>query len=424
MLRLRLGLLLALALLIALGASVFLSVALFERHQSRELSALLKRELQRVTALMADPTVGARLANTSYRHLNLQLVGTDGQVIVPTGEPDPIPLGDGWAQWKGQRLLVSNAPWTLGGVVLGTVRLGYGATEALATRDALLTSLLLASGIIALLAGAISLALLGRQLQPLRQLAERAAALQPADPQLALPPMRDDEVGRVAAALRRAVEAIRQRQQDERHALAGVAHELAAPLTVVAGQLEALAAADPTPQVRAARNAARELLHTSQDLLTLARGELQLPLELSVVDLAEVAERVTDEYPGVVFQHEGDALLVGNPDRLAQVVRNLVRNAVQATDDPSGVRVCVKGYGVSVTLEVVDNGGGLDDEALTHMFERHFTRKGSSGGAGLGLSVVKALVEAHGGTVEAERIAQGGTRLMVRIPSLATELDG
>ncbi len=424
MLRFRLSLLLAAALLLSLGASVFLSVALFERHQAQELTALLRRELQRVVSLMADPTVGERLLNAGYEHLSLQLVGSDGLVVVPAGDPPPIPLGEGWQEWGEKRVLVTSAAWTLGGrVPIGTIRLGYDGEEALATRNALRTSLLLAASVTALLAGVVALVILRRQLRPLAQLAEQAGALQPADPRLELPPLANDEVGRVGAALQLAVTAIRERQRDERQALAGVAHELAAPLTVVAGQLEALAAHDPSPQLRAARDAARELLHTSQDLLTLARGELRLPVELSVVALAEVAARVCAEYPGVRFEASTSGLVVGNQERLAQVVRNLIRNAVQATPSADGVRVNVYGEDDAVVLTVVDDGSGLDDEVLIHLFDQNFTRKAARGGAGIGLGVVKALVEAHGGTVTPARVSGGGTSFTVRLPSLDTELD-
>lgn len=423
MLGTRLSVLLGASLLVALAATVVLSVVLFERHQYRELTALLGRELQRVTTLLADPAVGESLLAGGFEHLSLQLVDPAGGVLVPAGDPEAIPLGDGWAEWRGERVLVAAAPWSLaGGVRLGTVRLSHDAAEALAARRTLRNSLVVAAAVIALLGTVAGLLLLRRQLRPLRLLASEAAALEPADPRLSLPPMRRDEVGEVARALEGAVAAIRQRQQAERDALAGVAHELAAPLSVVAGQLEGLAAANPAPQVLAARDAARELLHTSQDLLTLARGELQVPLELSVVAVAEVAERVCGEYPGVRFEARSEGLVLGNPLRLAQVVRNLVRNAVQAGGAP-GVTVLVTEADGAVTLTVSDDGVGLTDDALARLFERHFTSRAAQGGSGIGLAVVKGLVEAHGGAVTAERLPERGTRFVVVLPSLEAGLE-
>lgn len=422
MLRHRLSLLLALTLVSALAISVALSVALFSWHQSRELTALLRRELGRVTTLMAEPSVGASLLTTDYEHLRLQLVGPHGQVLVPIGAAEAIPLHEGWVTWGGRRVLVATAPLVLeGGQALGTVRLSYDGTEAAATRRALRTSLLVAAGTIALLGVTLGLGLLVRQLRPLAVLAERAAAMRPSDPELSLPPMRDDEVGRVAAALEQAVAAIRRRQREEREALAGVAHELAAPLTVVAGQLEALAEADPSRRLLAARDAARELLYTSQDLLTLARAEIQVPFEGRAVSLADVAERVSAEYQGVRFERDGEGLVLGNAERLAQVVRNLVRNAVQAGGGAEGVRVRVSASADSVRLDVVDRGRGLDADSLEHLFERGYTQRAGRGGSGIGLSVVKGLVEAHGGTVMGAPEPGGGARFVVELPSLTAE---
>src|SRR5690606_29120160 len=119
----------------------------------------------------------------------------------------------------------------------------------------------------------------------------------------------------------------------------------------------------------------RELLHTSQDLLTLARGELKMPLELSVVSLAQVAERVCAEYPGVGCAAEGAGLVLGSPERLAQIVRNLVRNAVQAASGPARVNVVVGEDRAQVTLEVSDDGPGVDAETREHLFDRHFTKR-------------------------------------------------
>lgn len=431
MLRHRLGILVAVALLVALLASALLTVALFERHQLSEMSALLDRELDRVQTLMSSPQIGATLLDAGFQFLTLQLVGADDTVMAPSGDPQPLPLTAdmSWVEWDGRPHLVASEPWMLAsGVVIGTVRLGYDATNAVSVRRNLQISLLWAAGLIALLCGVVALFVLNRQLRPLTRLAEEAAALDPGDPRLNLPPLRNDEVGRVGNVLAGAVGAIRERQQAERDALAGVAHELAAPLSVVAGQLESLAAADDSPQLHAARDAARELLHTSQDLLTLARGELHMPLELSVVSLAQVAQRVCSEYPGVTLEAHGEGLVLGSPERLAQVVRNLVRNAAQAGSGPAGVNVVMVDEGSAVTLTVSDDGPGISPEARERLFDRHFTQRRAKGGSGLGLSVVRELVEAHGGTVEVldleppSSAGAGGATFRVTLASLEAEL--
>ncbi|MBW6456657.1 MAG: HAMP domain-containing histidine kinase, partial [Trueperaceae bacterium] len=211
------------------------------------------------------------------------------------------------------------------------------------------------------------------------------------------------------------------RQQAERGALAEVAHEIAAPLTVVAGELRQLSAARPDdPRVHAARAAADELLHTSQDLLTLARGELDRAPELSVVDVAEVARGVVGAYPGVAFDADGaDARVFAQPDRLRQVARNLVRNAVQAAG-AERVRVSVAG-GAEVRLRVEDDGPGMAPEALARVFDRYVS--GRAGGAGVGLTVARRIVASFDGRIEARSEPGRGAAFEVTLPGWASQME-
>lgn len=428
MLRTRLGILMTASLLVALAAMVVLSELLFERQQLAELEALLERELTRVERLLSEGGVGENLLDEDAGSLRLQFVTTGGVVVVPGPSEPAIPLttGTATATYLGKPALVASMPWRVeGGPVAGTVRLAYDIESALATRSNLRSSLLIAGLAIAAITMTVSLLLVGRELRPLARLAQRAAALDPADPNLELEPVRDDEVGRVAAALQRAVEAIRSRKLEEREALAAVAHELAAPLTVVAAQLEALAERDDEPRLRSARDAARELLHTSRDLLTLARGELNLPIDLEVVSLGSVASRVAGEYPGVTVESgtTGEDMVLGSEMRLAQVVRNLIRNAVQASGRPHGVNVRVGAEGNDVVLVVTDDGPGMDPKIAEVAFERNFTTKPDGRGHGLGLAVVKSIVEAHGGAIGLRSEAGNGLRVAVTLPTLESSLS-
>jgi len=425
-LRFRLSLLLASALLLALVAFAGLAGAVFAQIQDRELGQLLQHEINRVETLLHEGALGEQFLDTPGQAMTLQFVTRGGVVAIPTGHPKPLPLESVATVVKvgGRSLMVVSAPWRLvGGATLGTVRLGMDITDALAARRTLRVSLLTSGALIAVAAMLAGLLILGRTLRPLRQLAVQADGLDPRDPHLTAVTSREDEVGRVYDALRRALDAIRERQQAERDALAEVAHELAAPLSVVAGQLDALAQRDRDPHVQAARDAARELLYTSQDLLSLARGELERPVDLEATDLAELAQRVAHEYPGVVVEGGGDARVLASPQRLSQVVRNLVRNALQAASRPEGVRVRVTGSDSEVHLEVVDDGPGLDEEAQRRVFDRYYTRRRAAGGSGIGLTVVRTIVEAHGGSVSVRSAPGRGSRFAVVLPSLQAEIE-
>ncbi len=426
MLRVRLSLLLGGALLAALVGFAALAGTLFSQIQDRELSQLLERELVRVQSLLDQQAVGEQFLDTPGQSMTLQFVTRGGQVAIPSGDPRPLPLEatPTVVQVGESTLMVTSAPWRIGGATtLGTIRLGLDIGDAMAARRTLRVSLLTSGALITLAAVLAGLLVLGRTLRPLVSLAEQADALDPSDPHLTAVTRRDDEVGRVQEALQRALDAIRERQQAERDALAEVAHELAAPLSVVAGQLDALAARDDDPQVHAARDAARELLYTSQDLLTLARGELDRALDLEATDLAEVAGRVVNEYPGVELEVEGAAWVLASPQRLSQALRNLVRNALQAASAPERVHVQVRGDGARVLVSVSDDGPGLDEQAQRRVFERYFTRRRAVGGSGIGLTVVRSIVETYGGAVGVRsRPGQGATFIVV-LPSLEAEME-
>lgn len=427
MLRLRLSLLLAATVLLAVLAFAGLAGAVFARSQDRDLAEILHRELTRVNNLLATQSVGERFLDAPGEVMTLQFVTRSGRVALPGGNPEPLPLETKptIVDVGGQPMMVASDRWlSANGTVVGTVRLGMNVQSDLEARRTLRRSLFGSGLLIALAAMLADLLILGRTLRPLGDLAEQADRLDPGAPRISPVTTRHDEVGRVQEALQRALSAIRERRQAERDALAEVAHELAGPLSVVAGRLDALAEREGGAEVGAARDAARELLYTSQDLLTLARGELDLPLDLEASDVREVAERVAGEYPGVKVEAVGDTRVLANPQRLAQVVRNLVRNAVQAASAPQAVFVQLEGGRRTVRLTVRDDGPGLDEVARSRAFDRYYTRRSAAGGSGVGLSVVRTIVEAHGGTVGVTSDVGKGSVFFVTLPSLSAQIDG
>jgi signal transduction histidine kinase len=170
------------------------------------------------------------------------------------------------------------------------------------------------------------------------------------------------------------------------------------------------------------------------DLLDLARIEAgRLELRLSPVDLrmivAEVVEALAPQaaakgLPMEVMAARDVPLLTGDPDRLYQVVLNLVGNAVKFTD-AGRVAVTVRADGHWVELSVVDTGIGIAPDAAPHVFEE-FLQEGDAarraGGAGLGLSIVKRLVHLHGGTVRVESELGRGSVFTVRLPATPTRV--
>jgi two-component system, OmpR family, sensor kinase len=422
-LRTRLGLIVIGAVVAALAATAWWADQSFGRSQRAQLEDLLRRDLLRVQSVLRAGTLGEDFIGQGAGGVRLQFVSAAGRVVIPVDGQAPIPLAPTPVRFDRGAELVGSTPWLLpSGLEIGTIRMALDVAQADSARRDLRTGLWASGAVVAVLAAAAALTLLNRALRPLADLAAQAVAVDPADPRLARYRGPDDEVAEVARALNAVLDAIRTRQQAERGALAEVAHELAAPLSLVAAELQQLEGEHPHDRrVEAARVAADELLHTSQDLLTLARGELDLAPVLSVVDLAEVVGGVAVAYPGVAFGHDGgDTRVFAHPDRLRQVVRNLVRNAVQAAG-ADRVRVSVIGGSDEVRLRVDDDGPGLAPDALARVFDRYVS--GRAGGVGVGLTVAQRIVQAFDGRIEARSEPGVGTTFEVALPGWRAQLQ-
>ena len=215
-----------------------------------------------------------------------------------------------------------------------------------------------------------------------------------------------------------------------RNLVADVAHELRTPLAILQGSTEALldGVDEPTPEVLASLNdEVTRLRHLVGDLETLAAAEaVGLRPRADLVDLADVAISATDllrpladDRDTMITVDAQPALVIGDPDRLHQIAVNLIANAVKFTPAGGAITITTGSDEASACLEVVDNGPGIPDQEVPHVFERFW--RGSNGdkasGSGIGLAVVSELVAAHRGTVSAGNVPGGGARFSVTIPT-------
>ena len=220
--------------------------------------------------------------------------------------------------------------------------------------------------------------------------------------------------GDLAARQAQLVEADRARRQ----LLADVSHELMTPLTAIRGYAETLALPQFVPASKEGQRAVHVIQEEGQrierlvgDLLDLARfeaGGISLSLELAAVD--ELFERAVDRHAQtahdkgvsiVIAPHEADLRLTADPHRLEQAVQNLASNALRHTPPGGTVRLAAARTPAGLVLRVFDSGIGIPAEHLPHVFDRFYKadRSRTQSGSGLGLSIVKAIVERHGGTV-------------------------
>lgn len=220
--------------------------------------------------------------------------------------------------------------------------------------------------------------------------------------------------------------------------LATLSHELRTPLTSILGWSKLLAdgnlddAASKRALETIVRNARaqRQLIDDLLDISRIITGKLRL--DVRPIELAPIIESVVDgmrpaaDARGIHLQTTLDSAantISGDPDRLQQIVWNLLTNAIKFTPDGGRVDVRLERIESRVELTIKDTGQGIDPELLLHVFERFRQSDSSStrrhGGLGLGLSIVRQLVELHGGTVEAESPGEGeGTTFNVILPPM------
>lgn len=292
--------------------------------------------------------------------------------------------------------------------------------------------------------------------RPLERLDRAMAGVAEGDLEAPLSPGRPDEVGRVLQRfdqMRRDLQRARVRLQAEQdahrstlerladadrlatigHLAAGLAHEIGSPLQILNGRAQKLAKRVGHDQYLAGgmeiivaqteriTRIVRQLLEFARPRERERRAADPLASIRAVVDLLEletrrrgVSVRLAAESAGEVVELDADAL--------QQIVFNLVRNSLAALEPGGWVEIGLAmepATGESprmLVLRVTDNGRGIPDDVRAHMFEPFFTTRAHEGGAGLGLAVVRALVDAMRGSVVAMARAEGGTELMVRVP--------
>ncbi len=286
-----------------------------------------------------------------------------------------------------------------------------------------------------------------RSLRPLREVETTAAAIAAGDLHRRVPEWSEKtEVGRLSAALngmlsqiQRAFaataaseEAARASEDRMRRFVADASHELRTPLTTIRGFAELYrqgAMSDISLLMTRIEGESARMGLLVEDLLMLARLDAQRPLDMRRVDVLTIAADAVHDAEAVsptrdislkVLSGPGIPEVIGDDARLRQVLANLVGNAVRHTPESASITVCVGTTQSSVVLEVQDTGPGLAQDEAAHVFERFYradsSRTRESGGSGLGLSIVAALVAAHNGTVEVRSSPGTGATFRVELP--------
>lgn len=339
----------------------------------------------------------------------------------------------GWSgELGGAPVQVALAPFAFGVVAV------VGETAFIAeTLASLARALWLLGGLLLALSAVVGWWVARQMLAPIRELANAAQRLRPeevvpggvggggAGVPTALPqPSGDDEIARLSRVLNDLVARLGRALAEQRSFLAETSHELRTPLTALQGFLErALRRGDASvaSELRDAQRIAAGMSRLVAELLQLARGGAASPPELYLIDPAEDLLRpVVEEFPGVRLELPAAACgaVFGDPDRLRQLLRNLISNALRAAG-PDAVVVRLEAQPAGARLVVHDGGPGIPAELQGRVFEKGWS---GMGGSGLGLAIAQQIARAHGGELELQS-APGDTRFALLLGWAPEELD-
>lgn len=458
-------LLLALALLVALEVPLAIGYA---RGERRDLTTRVERDAVSLASLVdaaLDGATGAarierleRAGRTAADYsrrsgARVAVVDAGGALVIDTAEAPVVVEGDAARAFDnrpeiadalggevatgarpsrslGYDLLYVAVPVASDGEVHGAVRITYPLQEVDEHVHRYWLSLV-AVGLLALVA-ALAVALLFSRwaLRPLQRLLDTARAIRSGD----LDARVGDAAGprelvEVNGEFDRMVDAVRDTLDAQSQFVADASHQLRTPMTGLRLSLEAALEDAPSaerPPLEAALVELDRLGGIVDGLLVLARPSEDVPR--TVVDAAAVARDRADAWSGLAAERDvgidvaaaGPAWCEAVPGALEQVVDNLVDNALGVA--PAGSRITIDaragGVGEFVELRVADEGPGMATDELAHAFDRFWQGRASTGSSGLGLAIVRRLVEASGGTVRLEQ-ARGDGRGIVAIVVLA-----
>lgn len=429
------GILVVLGIILDVGLSQFLvnELSLTQQRRAGRISETIHAWNTFPTGRPLDEEIDLRFAPQAKEWL-FRVTDREGNLIYPRATtPNPLTGIPHTVESGVQTARLSNGAR----VVIGTVELeGGGWIEAGESLEPIHSRIHQTMAVflgVAFIFAAMALIgawlLIRRTLAPVERIAEAAARITSHSLSERLPvPSRRDEIAHLTETLNQMITRLDEAFQLNRRFLADASHELRTPLTILRGELEqALRDPELEPELQSTLGTlfeeAERLSHLVDSLLTLSRMDsCQTQEDWAPVDLSEVASvsaeqmelLAEDKTVTMTCQTSIRTWVFGDRARLKQIVVNLLDNAIKYTNSGGQITICVRSINEEAILEVRDTGVGIPEEAVPHLFERFFrvdkARSRELGGAGIGLSIVKAICHAHHGHVEVEsRLGLGST---------------
>jgi heavy metal sensor kinase len=430
------------AIVLGLGALVYL------RLEADLRAAADDGLLSRAELLLVTPASGSTLAvgTSDVGDIFGQVLSRDGTVLATTtGLSGPVVATTELGAVDGPRYFdaivpafdepvlarVLEMPMANGRIVV----VGVAFDDQRMTLDRLLVLLAIAGAAAVALAGAVGWLVAGAALRPVERMRVEAEAVSGSEPGRRLPIHRSrDELAALGGSLNRMLDRLEAAVEHERRFVADASHELRTPLANLKAELDLALrrARSPSELVDALQSASEEtdrLSQLAEDLLLLASAEgWRLPMRREDVDVSGLVRDTVGSFSGratslgVVLDASVEEGIRASLDgvRIRQAIANLIDNALRHTPSGGRVSVEVSERAGSLWIVVSDTGEGFESDYLPRAFEA-FTRADESrsraaGGAGLGLAIVRAVAEAHRGTVDASNRDDGGAVVVLRLP--------
>jgi two-component system sensor histidine kinase BaeS len=370
----------------------------------------------------------------------LRLMDMRGSIV---WEPTATPEGSAMAALHRQMMgggplgAEQSIPILVAGTQVGTAALRLpepGLNPQDVSFRAAVNRLLLLGGLIAgLLALVLGVMLARRTLGPAREMTLAAQALAAGDRSHRVTVDATVELGAMGEAFNQMADTIEDEDRLRRLFATDVAHELRTPLAILRTQIEALqdGVSEPTPEVMASlHEETLRLTRLVEDLETLASAEAaHFSLKLERIELTSILEAVAAEFAGpydsrgVALVSDLDAVSAhADRTRVGQIVSNLLSNALKFTPPGGEVGLFLRAESPWAVVEVSDSGVGISPDEGSHVFERFYRGKDTRvSGSGIGLTVVRELVLAHGGSVDLSSNPRGGATFTVRLPEASPQ---
>ncbi len=297
---------------------------------------------------------------------------------------------------------------------------------------------LFVSGMLVVLIGSLASGFVARtSLRPLRAVASQTARINESGLDVRIEDEgRTDEIGTMVDSLNSLLGRLESAMDDQRSFVSDASHELRTPLAIIKGHVELGADERFDKETREqslviVNEEIDRMQRLVEDLLTLSRLEGAPSREYQPLDIGLVVNEAVYKARSLGAQEikyscQGDAWVLGDPDKLLQVFLNVLTNAMRHSPDGSTVEVACRrrddGDESCVAITIDDQGEGIPSEEIGRVFDRFYRSRGQraddSEGSGLGLAIAARIVEAHGGTIGAQNLDGAGARFAIRLPAI------